>query len=606
MTTLNDTLVCSGSEIPLVDTIPVEKTIPLSWFLTWSQQKSIEYNKLRQQLLATSEQLVKALVGRDTDNPEWEDERKLLNLRIKELERDNAKLQEEVEHLLETNNRLLSDAGNQFFDELDRDNIILRDRVQELELLEHDQHDEIQRLDAELRQVESEKTVLDGEYKGLFDAYKGLEKDKPQMLEEEHRLIEEIDGMKVAMERLQDENEDLKKEKLQEEEQKEQLLEGKVAWEHEKLKLNRGMKRLLDEVEQLEEEKQTLQEEKNLWEKLGHEIEVKRLTNENNELKMENMELQGEKEGKLQQWKSDIEMERSQILREKARLENEKEHLEEMKKNLNDDRQNLEVKMNELLDEQNRLERWENKLSDERLQVWRREMDVQMERTHLQADREALQNWIKGVSDPGNKTPPSSQENAINKPPVFCRIVHTPAPSVTSPLEQLNTNDLDETTSNPVSNGSIEATSSSASNGSAKTTSNIASATPRIPPHLRAPSNSPPYRPENTPVPQQQPKPAFKPPTITMFHGAPHECKPKFIASWILSLEEHGGVNATDNQRIQLARIHLDSLRAYPWFAGYCMKGHGIRDMRKADIYPFSWQKFVSDFKEKWELAEEN
>jgi hypothetical protein len=36
------------------------------------------------------------------------------------------------------------------------------------------------------------------------------------------------------------------------------------------------------------------------------------------------------------------------------------------------------------------------------------------------------------------------------------------------------------------------------------------------------------------------------------------------------------------------------------------MKGHGIRDMRKADIYLFSWQKFVNDFKEKWELAEEN
>ncbi|KAF8243392.1 hypothetical protein K440DRAFT_668873 [Wilcoxina mikolae CBS 423.85] len=624
MTTRNNTPACIGGEDQSLDTIPVEKTIPFSWFLNWSQQRSSEINVLRQQLLSTNAQLVKALVNQDTYNPEWEEEHKHLTLRFKELERDNAKLKEEIESVLEANRRLLGNAGsgNQLVDELDKENITLRAHIQELETQQHHQHEELQCLVSELRDVEGEKTALGGEYKNLCDAFQELQKEKLS-------LLEEIHGLKVAIERLQNDNEGLKKSKLYEEEQKKQLLEVKVAWEHEKVKLGRDMKRLFEDNQQLEKEKNGLQEEKHLWEKLGLEAEVNHLRSENNELK-QIKELQDEKEAKLQQRGSGIEKE---VLCEKARLGDEKKHLEEMKRNLDDGRQNLEVKMNELLDEQSRLMKWEKELDEERLQVWKREAALERERACLQEDREGYKCWAEGSSEPGNKIPSKSQENVIEKPSVpqhlaqaaaqntdaqntaasntaapntavpNTAVPNTAAPNNTSPLEQLNTNGITKPTSSP------------------------GSTTVRIPPHIRAASKSPPLQ-ENTSVSQKKPannaapkpaniaasksaiittsKPAPKLPKIAMFHGAPHERDPKFIASWILSIEEHAGVNATDNHQIQLARIHLDSLRAYPWFAGYCMKTHGIRDMRKTDIYPFSWKKFVKDFKEKWELVEEN
>ncbi|KAF8544337.1 hypothetical protein BDD12DRAFT_801272 [Trichophaea hybrida] len=610
MTTRNSTPACIGGEDPSLDTIPVEKTIPLSWFLNWSQQKSSEINVLRQQLLSTNAQLVKALVNQDTYNPEWEEEQKLLTLRIKGLERDNAKLKEEIENVLEANRRLLGNAGsgNQLVDELDKENITLRAHIQELETQQHHQHEELQCLVSELRDVEGEKTALGGEYKNLCDAYQELQKEKPSLLEKIHSL-------KATIEHLQNDNEGLKQGKLHEEEQKKQLLEVKVAWEHDKVKLGRDMKRLLEDNQQLEKEKNGLQEEKHLWEKLGLEAEINHLGSENNELKKQIKELQDEKEAKLQQWKSEIEKE---ALCEKARLGDEKKHLEEMKRNLDDGRQNLEVKMNELLDEQSRLMKWEKELDEERLQVWKREAALERERACLQEDREGHKCWGEDGSEPENNIPSKSQENVIEKPSVpqhlaqaaaqntaapNTAVPNTATPNNTSPLDQLNTNDITKPTSSP------------------------GSTTARIPPHIRAASKSPPL-PENTSVSQKKPtnntapksaniaasksgitttsKSVPKLPNIAMFHGAPHERDPKFIVSWILSIEEHAGVNATDNHRIQLARIHLDSLRAYPWFAGYCMKTHGIRDMRKADIYPFSWKKFVKDFKEKWELVEEN
>jgi hypothetical protein len=98
----------------------------------------------------------------------------------------------------------------------------------------------------------------------------------------------------------------------------------------------------------------------------------------------------------------------------------------------------------------------------------------------------------------------------------------------------------------------------------------------------------------------------FRGQTPEVFYAKPETRNEFAVKAWIKSLEEHGGeVGSTpDDKLINLFRLLADTATVKPWFCKFCLKDHGMEDLRGViPRYPFSWKALKASFIEEFGSA---